>query len=34
MKSYRYSFKGYDLLKAIYNNKDLIQGNTWFIWYY
>ena len=26
MKSYRYSFKGYDILKAIYNNKDLVKA--------
>lgn len=25
MKSYRYSFKGYDILKAIYKNKDLVK---------
>jgi len=26
MKSYRYSFKGYDIFTAIYNNKDLIKA--------
>lgn len=25
MKSFRYSFKGYDIFTAIYNNKDLIK---------